>query len=57
MPRLFAGTYDEEARVHLFDVLLGVFPAYLWAPCGDLRFADVRPDVSSVVLTFAPFLS
>ena len=37
--------------VHLFDVLLGVFQAYLWAPCGDLHFADARPDVVHPVVS------
>ena len=37
--------------VHFFDVLLGVFQAYLWALCGDLRFADARPDVVHPVVS------
>ena len=41
----------KRRDVHLFDVLLGVFRAYLWAPFGDLRFSDARPAVVHPVVS------
>ena len=37
--------------VHLFDILLGPFPACIFTPYADLHVADARPDVVRPVVS------